>query len=84
VLFEPGGQGDSKAATVNARVGMGVRVGVDARDNEGMIRRMDMRGRGRCIFEAMMSYGRCLIVWGEMEFGDVDMKVLKVGGRENI
>lgn len=64
VLFEPGGQGDSKAATVKARVGVGlVLVGVHARVNEGRMRRMERRGRGRCIF-AMMSEGRWLFVCG--------------------
>lgn len=55
VLFEPGGQGDSKAATVKARVGVGVvEVGGYARVIVGIRRRMERRGMGRCIFAMMM------------------------------
>ena len=78
VLFEPGGQGDSKAATVKARVGVGVvHVGVHARVNVGMRRRMERRGRGKCIFAMMMSE-RWLFVCGERELGDGDVRGLKV------
>jgi hypothetical protein len=70
VLFEPGGQGDSKAATVKARVGVGVvHVGVHARVNERRMRRRGRRGRGRCIF-AMMSEERWLfVVRGSLDMG---------------
>jgi hypothetical protein len=77
VLFEPGGQEDSKAATVKARVGVGVvHVGVHARVNEGMRRRMERRGRGRCIFSMMREERRLL--W-ERELGNrMDVRGLKV------
>ena len=66
MLFEPGGQGDSKAATVKARVGVGVvQVGVHARVNEGRMARIEMMERDRCIFAMMTSEERWLFVCGK-------------------